>query len=82
MFFFQNMSTNPIISQIYICDVTVLFAFGSTTMFFFLAACVADCINKHLFSKFYESPLFLALKGCQFSTVFPFKRNPVYELLL
>ena len=42
----------------------------------------ADCINKHLFSKFYESPLFSFLNGYQFSTAFPFKRNPVYKLLL
>ena len=65
------------------CDVTLLFAIGSTPMFSSLPLVrVADCINKHLFSKFYEFPLFSALKGCQFSTVFPFKRNPVYELLL
>ena len=76
------MSTNPIISQIYILWRHPSLRYWKCSNVFFFAACVADCINEHLFSKFYESPLFSALKGYQFSTVFPFKRNPVYELLL
>ena len=81
-FFFQNMSTNPIISQIYILWRHRSLRYWKYSNVFFLAACVGDCITKHLFSKFYESPLFSALKEYQFSTVFPFKRNPVYELVL